>query len=153
MRQRRERYGRLLTHECRDEVRRFEQKMDRFSQDFQEGLDLTLWQVNKNSLADSDDEDAFCVESQPVTAKLDLKGDKGESGLLTASVLFNGRVGYLRSSSVFGVLAGKIGGGDEVRGAAVRTRGGAQCKQGAPERASCERNAVGDRRAPDRARS
>ena len=36
------------------------------------------------------------------------------AGLLTANILFLGRVGYLRRSSVFGVLAGKIGGGDEV---------------------------------------
>jgi len=99
---------------CRDEVRRFEQKMDRFTSEFQEGLDLTLWQANKNSLADSDDEDEFTTQASPVTARLDMRDSQQATGLLTASIQFLGRKGFLRTKSVFGVLANKIGGGDGV---------------------------------------
>merc|ERR1712086_601646 len=73
----------------RDEARLFETKVKKFYPLLEEGVDVTMWQFNKN--AEAGRGEAFAVKSSSMTLKLHRRGD-----LLVQTVLtFNSTGGYL----------------------------------------------------------
>mmetsp|Transcript_9012 Transcript_9012/g.13072 ORF Transcript_9012/g.13072 Transcript_9012/m.13072 type:complete len:1706 (-) Transcript_9012:256-5373(-) len=79
----------------RDEVKRFEIKMKRFNHNMDEGIDITVWQLNRNTemehQAKSKGSDEWTIRSTPVILKLVKRGDMLVQSILT----FNSRGGYL----------------------------------------------------------
>ena len=100
--------------------------MERFMQDFQTGMDVTLWMVagaGEDNAADDDEDDEgdFKIKGLPVTAKLSGFGDSAapegvsDTGkLLGSAISWTNRVSYIRRGSVFG---GETGGRREERAA------------------------------------
>lgn len=89
--------------------------MERFMQDFQTGMDVTLWMAAgamEDDTFDDDDEEEdglFKIKGLPVTAKLSGFGDSAapegvsDTGkLLGSSISWKNRVSYIRRGSVFG---------------------------------------------------
>jgi len=76
----------------RDEVRRFESKVKKFYPLLEEGVDVTMWQLNQSAELGIDDRGHdFVVKSSAMTLKLHRRGD-----LLVQTVLtFNASGGYL----------------------------------------------------------
>lgn len=75
----------------RDEVRVFETKVKKFYPMLEEGVDVTVWQLNKVSEVGGPGEEEFVVKSSSMTLKLHRRGD-----LLVQTVLtFNSTGGYL----------------------------------------------------------
>ena len=77
----------------RDEVRVFETKVKKFYPLLEEGVDVTVWQLNKSSEVGVDGPvgEEFAVKSSSMTLKLHRRGD-----LLVQTVLtFNSTGGYL----------------------------------------------------------
>mmetsp|Transcript_38950 Transcript_38950/g.66467 ORF Transcript_38950/g.66467 Transcript_38950/m.66467 type:complete len:373 (+) Transcript_38950:70-1188(+) len=77
----------------RDEVRVFETKVKKFYPLLEEGVDVTVWQLNKSAEVgvDSPGGEEFAVKSSSMTLKLHRRGD-----LLVQTVLtFNSTGGYL----------------------------------------------------------
>mmetsp|Transcript_12606 Transcript_12606/g.27352 ORF Transcript_12606/g.27352 Transcript_12606/m.27352 type:complete len:1624 (-) Transcript_12606:148-5019(-) len=77
----------------RDEVRVFESKVKRFYPLLEEGIDVTVWQLNKSAEVgvDGPGGEEFAVKSSSMTLKLHRRGD-----LLVQTVLtFNSTGGYL----------------------------------------------------------
>lgn len=79
----------------RDEVRRFEVKMKRFYPTLEEGIDVTMWQLNRNAELSPDAEsEEFALKASPVNVKLHRRGDL----LIQAVLTFNVQGGYLRKA-------------------------------------------------------
>jgi hypothetical protein len=75
----------------RDEVDRFEIKIDRFSHMLEEGIEVTMWQLSGRIELGGEEKDEFGLKSTAVTVKLHRRGD-----LFVQSVLnFTLRGGYL----------------------------------------------------------
>uniref|UniRef100_A0A7S2H2U5 Uncharacterized protein n=1 Tax=Helicotheca tamesis TaxID=374047 RepID=A0A7S2H2U5_9STRA len=74
----------------RDEVRRFEIKIKKFYPTLEEGIDVTLWQLNRQADVGKSADD-FAMKSTPVTLKLHRRGDL----LVQAMLTFNTVGGYL----------------------------------------------------------
>lgn len=78
---------------CSDEVRRFEMKVKKFYPLLEEGIEVTMWQLNQSAEVGIDGPrgDDFVVKSSLMTLKLHRRGD-----LLVQTVLtFNSTGGYL----------------------------------------------------------
>jgi hypothetical protein len=65
--------------------------MKRFYSNLEEGIDVTMWQVNRNTELGPDEEDEFALKASPVTVKLQRRGEL----LLQAILAFSSRSGYL----------------------------------------------------------
>jgi len=82
----------------RDDVRRFEIRMKRFYSNMEDGVDVVMWQLNKN--AQDEDvkkmEDNFSLKASSMQVKLQKRGDT----LLQAVITFKSKGGYL--SKAFG---------------------------------------------------
>ena len=76
----------------REEVNQFEAKAQRFARILEEGIDVTMWQLNRNAgLGPEETSDDFVLKSTAVNVKLHKRGD-----LLVQAVLsFSTRGGYL----------------------------------------------------------
>jgi len=70
----------------RDEVRRFEVKMKKFYPNLEEGIDVTLWQLNRHADVGNSGDD-FTMKSSPVTLKLHRRGDLLVQAVLTFSTV------------------------------------------------------------------
>jgi len=74
-----------------DEVRAFESKVKKFYSLLEEGIDVTVWQLNKTSEVGGSAGEEFVIKSSSMTLKLHRRGD-----LLVQTVLtFNSTGGYL----------------------------------------------------------
>ena len=76
----------------REEVNQFESKAQRFTRIMEDGVDVTMWQLNRNAgLGPEETSDEFVLKSTAVHVKLHRRGD-----LLVQAVLsFSARGGYL----------------------------------------------------------
>lgn len=76
----------------REEVNQFESKAQRFTRIMEDGIDVTMWQLNRNAgLGPEETSDEFVLKSTAVHVKLHRRGD-----LLVQAVLsFSTRGGYL----------------------------------------------------------
>jgi len=74
----------------RDEVHRFETKSRKFYSNLEEGVEVVLWQLNRNNENAQQKED-FVLTAAPITMKLHKRGEM----LLQAVLAFNSRGGYL----------------------------------------------------------
>lgn len=77
----------------RDEVHRFEVKMKKFMHQLEEGVDVTMWQLNRNNpdMSGGDETDEFALKASNVTCKVHRRGDLFVQAVLT----FMLRGGYL----------------------------------------------------------
>jgi len=72
-------------------VHRFEVKMKKFNTQLEEGIDCTMWQLNRSAEVDGDVTDEFALKNSNVTVKLQRR-----SNLFMQAVLsFSSRGGYL----------------------------------------------------------
>lgn len=78
----------LVNFSNRDEVRRFETKTRKFYSNLEEGVEVTLWQMNHNS--ETNQKEDFVLKAAPITMKLHKRGEM----LLQAVLTFNSRGGY-----------------------------------------------------------
>lgn len=76
----------------REEVNQFESKAQRFTRILEDGIDVTMWQLNRNAgLGPEESSDEFVLKSSAIHVKLHRRGD-----LLVQAVLsFSTRGGYL----------------------------------------------------------
>ena len=76
----------------REEVNQFESKAQRFTRILEDGIDVTMWQLNRNAgLGPEESSDEFVFKSSAIHVKLHRRGD-----LLVQAVLsFSTRGGYL----------------------------------------------------------
>lgn len=88
----------------REEVNQFESKVQRFTRILEEGIDVTMWQLNRNAgLGPEETSDDFVLKSAAVNVKLHKRGE-----LLVQAVLsFSTRGGYL--SKALGRKKGRVG--------------------------------------------
>lgn len=76
----------------REEVNQFEAKVDRFAKILDDGIDLTMWQLNRNAgLGPEEASDEFVLKSTAVHVKLHRRGEL----LVQAVLAFSTRGGYL----------------------------------------------------------
>ena len=77
----------------RDEVHRFEIKMKKFMHLLEEGVDVMMWQLNRNNvdMSGADETDEFALKASNVTVKMHRRGDLYVQAVLT----FLLRGGYL----------------------------------------------------------
>jgi hypothetical protein len=77
----------------RDEVHRFEIKMKKFMHLLEEGVDVTMWQLNRTheDMSGADETDEFALKSSSVTVKMHRRGDLFVQAVMT----FILRGGYL----------------------------------------------------------
>lgn len=76
---------------CRDEVHRFEVKMKKFNDTLEDGIDVVMWQFNRNAELGVEERDEFALTATPVTVKLHRRGDL----FVQAVLAFSMRGGYL----------------------------------------------------------
>ena len=87
----------------REEVNQFEAKVDRFAKILDDGIDLTMWQLNHNAgLGPEEASDEFVLKSTAVHVKLHRRGEL----LVQAVLAFSTRGGYL--SKALGRKKGKF---------------------------------------------
>ena len=87
----------------REEVNQFEAKVDRFAKILDDGIDLTMWQLNRNAgLGPEEASDEFVLKSTAVHVKLNRRGEL----LVQAVLAFSTRGGYL--SKALGRKKGKF---------------------------------------------
>eukprot|EP00521_Asterionellopsis_glacialis_P007948 CAMPEP_0195287286 /NCGR_PEP_ID=MMETSP0707-20130614/4408_1 /TAXON_ID=33640 /ORGANISM="Asterionellopsis glacialis, Strain CCMP134" /LENGTH=1669 /DNA_ID=CAMNT_0040347029 /DNA_START=146 /DNA_END=5155 /DNA_ORIENTATION=+ len=77
----------------RDEVHQFEAKIRKFNSVLEDGLDVVMWQLNRNAadLGASEERDEFALKATPLTVKMHRRGDLFIQAVLTFSM----RGGYL----------------------------------------------------------
>jgi hypothetical protein len=75
----------------RDEVHRFEVKLKKFHTFLEEGVDVTMWQLNRSAELGADERDEFALKASPVLVKLHRRSDK----YMQAVLAFSTRGGYL----------------------------------------------------------
>lgn len=75
----------------RDDVHRFEVKMKKFNAQLEEGIDSTMWQMNRSAEADGEVTDEFALKNANVTVKLQRRSNLFMQAVLT----FSSRGGYL----------------------------------------------------------
>mmetsp|Transcript_17435 Transcript_17435/g.24497 ORF Transcript_17435/g.24497 Transcript_17435/m.24497 type:complete len:463 (-) Transcript_17435:288-1676(-) len=77
----------------RDDVHQFEAKIRKFNSLLEDGLDVVMWQLNRNAadLGASEERDEFALKATPLTVKLHRRGDLFIQAVLTFSM----RGGYL----------------------------------------------------------
>lgn len=75
----------------RDEVDRFEIKMQRFNSMLEEGIDVTMWQLSRKIELGGDEKDEFGLKSTAVTVKMHRRGDLYVQAVLNFSL----RGGYI----------------------------------------------------------
>mmetsp|Transcript_27066 Transcript_27066/g.41513 ORF Transcript_27066/g.41513 Transcript_27066/m.41513 type:complete len:1447 (+) Transcript_27066:288-4628(+) len=78
----------------RDEVRRFEIKMKKFSSTLEEGIEVTMWQLNRNAELGQAETDEFALKATHVTLKLERKGEFLRQSALT----FGMRGGFMQKA-------------------------------------------------------
>jgi len=79
----------LFTIRNSDEAHRFEAKSRKFYANLEEGVEVTLWQMNRNSESRELSYE-FVLKAAPTMMKLHKRGDM----LLQAVLTFNSRGGY-----------------------------------------------------------
>jgi len=75
----------------RDDVDRFEIKMHRFANILEEGIDVTMWQLNRSADIGGEEKDDFGLKSTAVAVKLVRRGELFVQSVLT----FNLRGGFM----------------------------------------------------------
>lgn len=75
----------------RDEVRRFEIKLKRFNKILEDGVDLTLWQLNRTAEMTSEVTQDFVLQNSGVVLKLHKRGKL----MVQAALTFSARSGYI----------------------------------------------------------
>lgn len=79
----------------RDEVDRFEAKQSKFYHLIEQGMEITMWQMNRNTeINPGEKPEEFILKSAPVTLKMHRRGDL----LVQAVLTFTTKGGYLRKT-------------------------------------------------------
>mmetsp|Transcript_16540 Transcript_16540/g.15962 ORF Transcript_16540/g.15962 Transcript_16540/m.15962 type:complete len:434 (-) Transcript_16540:323-1624(-) len=79
----------------RDEVNRFEAKQKKFYHSLEQGIEVTMWQMNRNTeIRSGESGEEFVLKSTPVSFKMHRRGDL----LVQAVLTFTSKGGYLRKT-------------------------------------------------------
>lgn len=79
---------------CREEAHQFELKLKKFANVLEQGIELTMWQMNRNVDFGSNPKDEFTLKGSQVQLKLERRGEF----LVQAALTFSMKGGYLQKA-------------------------------------------------------
>jgi uncharacterized membrane-anchored protein len=74
-----------------DEAHQFEVKLKKFTTALEQGIEVTMWQLNRNTDFAADSKDDFTLKGSQIQVKLQRRGEY----LVQAALSFNMKGGYL----------------------------------------------------------